>query len=61
MKKPFVTIIVLLSLLINAHASVLLVEDFDYSAGSALEGQGTPNAWTVSTKADNAYGATPSF
>ncbi len=61
MKKPFVIIIVLLSLLINAHAGVLLVEDFNYVAGSALEGQGTPNAWTVSTKADNAYGATPSF
>lgn len=44
-----------------ASASVLLVENFDYTAASALEGQGAPNAWTVSTKADNAIEATPSF
>ena len=46
---------------VSMQASVLLVEDFKYEAGSALEGQGTPNAWTVSSKTDNAKVATPSF
>ncbi len=62
MKKQWGSIVAAITLLMTpAHASVLLVEDFNYVAGSALEGLGTPNAWTVSTKADNAYGATPSF
>ena len=60
MQRIFVNIVAI-SVAISAHATVLMTEDFVYEAGSALEGQGTPNAWTVSTKADNAYGATPSF
>lgn len=48
-------------LMLGAQASVLLTEDFSYEAGSALEGKGSPYAWTVSSKADNAYGATPDF
>ena len=53
--------VALLWLALCTQASVLLTEDFNYSAGSALEGQGTPYAWTVSTNANNAYAATPSF
>lgn len=44
-----------------SFAAVVLTEDFQYIADSELEGQGSPNAWTVSTKADNAITATPSF
>ena len=61
MKKTLLILASLLLWVCSSSAAVLLVEDFNYVAGSALEGQGTPNAWTVSTKADNAYGATPSF
>ena len=39
------------------NAAVLLVEDFDYVAGTALEGQGSPNKWTISTNANNAQTA----
>lgn len=61
MKKSILILTSLLLWVCSSSAAVLLTEDFDYVAESALEGQGTPNAWTVSTKADNAYGATPSF
>ena len=61
MKRTFLIVAILLLISNTISASVLLTEDFDYVAGSALEGQGTPNAWTVSTKADNAKVATPSF
>lgn len=43
------------------HAAVVMTEDFNYTAGSALLGQGSGNVWTLSTKADNAIGATPDF
>ena len=61
MKKSILILTSLLLWVCSSSAAVLLTEDFDYVAESALEGQGTPNAWKVSTKADNAYGATPSF
>lgn len=56
MKRLFSAIIILCAA-ISAQATVVLTEDFIYTEGSALEGQGTPNAWTVSTNANNAQTA----
>lgn len=46
-----------LLLALSSRAAVVLVEDFNYKAGTALEGQGTQNKWTVSTNANNAMTA----
>ena len=35
------------------QAAVVLVEDFNYTAGAELEGLGTSNVWTLSTNANN--------
>ena len=56
MKKLF-SLFFLSLFIISAHAAVLLVEDFDYVAGTALEGQGSPNKWSLSTNANNAQTA----
>ena len=56
MKRLFSAIIILCAA-ISAQATVVLTEDFNYTAGSALEGQGTPNKWTVSTNTNNAQTA----
>ena len=56
MKRLF-SVIIILCAAISAQATVVLTEDFNYTAGSALEGQGTPNKWTVSTNTNNAQTA----
>ncbi len=59
--KRIFTLSVIIFSAAAVQAAVVLVEDFNYTSGTALEGQGVPSAWTVSTKADNAVVATPSF
>lgn len=58
MKSRLVNVIALLLTTFSLQAAVVLTEDFNYTKGSDLIGQGNP-AWTISSKADNAYGATP--
>lgn len=60
MKSRLVNVIALLLTTFSLQAAVVLTEDFNYNAGDALLDQGDP-AWTLSTKEDNAYGATPDF
>lgn len=60
MKIRIVSAAALLSVAISVKATVLMVEDFNYTADAVLLGQGSP-VWTISTKADNAYDATPDF
>ena len=57
MKIRIVSAAALLSVAISVKATVLMVEDFNYTADAVLLGQGSP-VWTISTKADNAYDAT---
>ena len=59
--KRVVSALVLLCAAISLQAAVVMTEDFNYTAGSALLNQGSPSTWTLSTKADNAIGATPDF
>ena len=51
--KKTLSIVSAALLALSAEAAIVLQEDFNYQAGTPLEGQGTPNAWKLSTNTNN--------